>query len=116
MKIASRVASSLLLLLALQINACGSASGGDTNTAADASHPLIGNTAPGFALDAVNATEIASVASVEGRGDMKPVPSAESVVARPPAEVAPGGGVEPRPVTLTIQVHAIDVNAMAGRA
>lgn len=69
-----------------------------------------------FALDAVNVTEISSVASVEGRGDMKPVPSAEPVVARPPAEVAPGGGVEPGPVTLTIQVHAIDVNAMAGRA
>ena len=69
-----------------------------------------------FALDAVNVTQIASVASVEGRGDMKPVPSAESVVARPPAEVPPGGEVEPGPVTLTIQVHAIDVNAMAGRA
>ena len=50
--------------------ACGASettSGGETNTAADATHPLLGNSAPPFAVDSVNNKGKVTLAGLNGK-------------------------------------------------
>jgi cytochrome c biogenesis protein CcmG/thiol:disulfide interchange protein DsbE len=57
-----------LAILALGFTACGGSEGtGEASSASGASHPLIGNTAPTFALDSVNGKGKVSIAGLNGK-------------------------------------------------
>ncbi len=60
---------SFLLSLSLAASACGgeAASSGDSKSAADNSHPLVGNPAPGFDLDSSNGKGKISMGGLNGK-------------------------------------------------
>ena len=62
-------ALALTVCLLAPLAACGTADGAapDTNTAADATHPLIGNSAPTFALDSQNHKGKVAMAGLAGK-------------------------------------------------
>jgi peroxiredoxin len=65
----SALSFSFLLSLSAALGACGAteAGGGEPTSAADASHPLIGNPAPGFQMEAANHKGKVSMAGLNGK-------------------------------------------------
>jgi hypothetical protein len=58
------------VILASGVAGCGASettAGGEANSAADATHPLLGNSAPPFAIDSANNKGKVSLAALNGK-------------------------------------------------